>query len=100
MARILAAFLLLTALPSLAYSELVRWEIAKREPYAGGKPMGERGPYEELRGTVHFALDPAHAANKRIVDLNLAPKNGAGKVEFSADFRMLVPVDRSKANGA
>src|SRR4051812_17547391 len=80
-------------------AELVRWDIAKREPYAGGKPRGDVGPYEQWTGTVHFALDPADKANEQIVDLALAPRNAAGKVEFWADFRMLVPVDRSKASG-
>ena len=65
-----------------------------------GQPRGEAGPYEQWTGVVHFAIDPEHAANKQIVDLNLAPRNAGGKVEFSADFRMLVPVDRAKANGA
>ena len=83
-----------------AAAEVTRWEIAKREPYAGGQPRGEAGPYEQWTGVVHFAIDPEHAANKQIVDLNLAPRNAEGKVEFSADFRMLVPVDRAKANGA
>src|SRR5690242_15995257 len=81
-------------------AELVRWEITKREPYAGGKPRGDAGPYEQWTGTVYFAVDPNAAANEQIVDLNLAPRNAAGKVEFSADFRMLVPQDRSKSSGA
>jgi hypothetical protein len=94
------AVLILIAVSSPAAGELVRWDIARREPYAGGKPRGDRGPYEQWSGTVHFALDPGHAANRQIVDLALARRNASGKVEFSADFRMLVPVDRTKANGA
>jgi hypothetical protein len=83
-----------------AHGEVVRWEVKSRAPYAGGNPRGEAGAYEEWRGKVYFAIDPANDANAQIVDLRLAPRNGDGKVEFSADFRMLVPVDRSKANGA
>jgi len=82
-----------------SFAELARWDISKREPYAGGKPRGEAGPYEQWTGTVYFTLDPADKANEQIIDLKLAPRNTAGKVEFSADFRMLVPVDRSKASG-
>src|SRR5687768_7309683 len=81
-------------------AEVTRWEIVKREPYADGKPLGDRGPYERWTGKVHFALDPPAAANQQIVDLALAERNGEGKVEFWADFEMLVPVDRTKANGA
>jgi hypothetical protein len=99
--RVSVCYLLLTLLVSLpASGELVRWEVTKREPYAGGKPRGDAGPYEQWTGTAHFALDPNAVANEQIVDLKLAPRNAAGKVEFSADFRMLVPHDRSKANGA
>ncbi len=94
------AVLALIFIQSTAFGELVRWEIAKREPYAMGKPRGAAGPYEQWTGTVHFSLDPAHPANGQIVDLKLAPRNASGNVEFAADFRMLVPVDRSKANGA
>ena len=86
-------------LPLTGFAELTRWEITSRGPYAGGRPRGEAGPYEQWSGKVYFAVDPANAANAQIVDLRLAPKNAAGKVEFSADFRMLVPHDRSKANG-
>src|SRR5262249_37899154 len=89
-----------TAFQLTATAELVRWEIKKREPYAGGKPRGDAGVFEQWTGTVHFALDPQQPANGQIIDLKLAPRNSAGKVEFYADFRMLVPVDRSKANGA
>lgn len=102
MSRPAAALVLsfLIVIRSAVVGEVVRWEIASRQPYAGGKSLGDRGAYEEWRGSVHFAVDPAHAANRQIVDLALAPRNAAGKVEFSADFRMLVPVDRRKANGA
>jgi hypothetical protein len=99
MLRIALALILSLVLELSAFAELVRWDIAKREPYAGGKPRGDAGPYEQWTGTVHFALNPSDKANEQIVDLALAPRNAAGKVEFSADFRMLVPVDRSKASG-
>ena len=49
-------------------------------------------------GKVHFALDPKLAINKSIVDLDLAPKNARGEVEFTADFFMLKPVDPKKGN--
>lgn len=89
----------LLVLPTIASAELTRWQIDRREPYANGKSHGSVGPYETWTGTLYFALDPAQAANQAIVDLQFAPKNAAGKVEFSADFRMLVPVDLTKSNG-
>ena len=66
---------------------------------ANGQWFGAAGPYEKLSGKVHFALDPALPQNAIIVDLNLAPKNARGLVEFSADFYLLKPVDASRGNG-
>lgn len=94
------AVVLFAALPALLPAEVTRWEIKTREPYAGGKAMGDRGPYERWTGVVHYALDPRSEPNRAIVDLDLAPRNKEGKVEFWADFEMLVPADCSKANGA
>ena len=54
-----------------------RFEILIRRPLAGGasftSPAGEVGPYEELKGRLHFAVDPLHTANRRITDVELAP---------------------------
>jgi hypothetical protein len=88
------------ALAAPACGEVTRWELVKREPYQNGKTFGDRGAYERWTGRVHFAIDPAHEHNSQIVDLQLAPQNSQGRVEFSADIDLLVPADRAKANGA
>ncbi|WP_067677292.1 hypothetical protein [Nocardia miyunensis] len=54
-------------------------------------------PYEWLTATAEFAVDPAAAANARIVDLDRAPRTGDGRVRFDADVRMLRP--RTGGNG-
>ena len=100
MSRMFAAAALIFGLAAPLSAEVTRWEIVKREPYADGKAMGDRGPYEKWTGKVHFALDPAAEANQQIVDLNLVPTSDGGKLEFWAEFEMLVPAARSKANGA
>ena len=82
-----------------ASARVERLEITRREPVLNGKAWGNVGAYEKLVGKVHFALDPKLDANKKIVDLNLAPKNAKGEVEVTADFYMLKPVDTSKGNG-
>lgn len=73
-------------------------DIKQRGPYAEGMEFGDVGAYERLDGTVHFAVDPSDPSNNLITDLELAPKNSAGLVEFSADFRMLKPVDLDKGS--
>ena len=60
---------------------------------------GSRQKAPMTSSTVRFVLDPNDKANEQIVDLKLAPRNAAGKVEFSADFRMLLPADRFQVDG-
>src|SRR5213592_2515452 len=71
---------LLLGLP--AYAEVVRVEIQTRNDLAGGKSFGLAGPYEKLAGKIYFAVDPKNAANRSIADIDLAPRNASGKVEF------------------
>jgi hypothetical protein len=61
--------------------------------------FAERGAYEEITGTVRFAVDPADPHNALIADIELAPRNGDGKVEFSADLVIWKPVDIERGNG-
>ncbi len=47
--------------------------------------------YEAIYGLIHFVLDPDDPANASVTDLQYAPVNAEGLVEYSADFKMLVP---------
>jgi len=47
--------------------------------------------YEWVSGTVDFAVDPDHPANRRMVDLDRAPGGGDGPVRFDADLQLLRP---------
>jgi hypothetical protein len=67
--------------------------ITSRQPFAGGEAFGTVGPYEQLDGTVSCAVDPNHPANRLITDLPLAPRDASGLVHFSADVRVLRPVE-------
>ncbi len=62
----------------------VRLDIERRELFAGGDSFGDTGPYERLFGKVHFAIDPDEQGLPSIVDLDLAPRNAQGLVEFAA----------------
>ena len=79
----------------MAITELA---IAKRSSFDSGESFGDVGAYELLEGTAHFAVDPRNARNRGITDLDLAPRNGQGNVEFSADFAMLQPVITDRGN--
>ena len=57
------------------------------------------GSYERLDGTLAFAVEPAHPANVAIVDLDKAPVDAEGRVQFTGDFCLLQPVDPQRGNG-
>ena len=82
-----------------AQAALVRVEITERSAILGGKAFGKTGAYERLIGKAYFAVDPAAAANRDVVNLGLAPRNASGQVEFYADFVLFAPVDPKKSNG-
>src|SRR5262249_35833738 len=66
---------------------------------AGGKSWGLAGPYEKVRGTMHFAVRPENPHDRAVVDLGLAPRNARGEVEFSADFFVVKPKDPDRGSG-
>ena len=77
---------------------VVKLDITQREPFANGESFDPAGPYEYLRGTAHFAVDPLHPRNAAITDLELAPREADGTVAFSAQFAMLQPADPERGN--
>lgn len=95
LALILAAFASLNA-----QAKVIRIEIASRTDLAGGKEFGLAGAYEKLVGKVFFAVDPNDPHNKTIVDVDKAPRNAQGLVEFSSDLYILRPKDLNRGNGA
>jgi len=78
---------------------VTRFDVRLKRPLAGGAAFGDVGPYDELKGTLRFSIDPKHAANERITDVALAPRDHSGRVEFESDVSILVPVDRGRARG-
>jgi hypothetical protein len=79
-------------------AEVERIEILERELLAGGRSFGATGSYEKIKGRLHFAIDPEHAANARIVDLPLAPRDARGRVTFAGDFILLRPTNLARGN--
>ena len=73
-------------------------DITQREAFADGHVFDATGAYERLKGRAHFALDPAAPAQADIVDIDKAPRNADGLVEFSADILLLKPCDIAQGN--
>ncbi len=84
---------------SLSQARVVTVEVSVRETVLAGKAFGLAGSYERIAGTLRYAVDPDLAANRIITDIELAPRNSDGHVEFSAPFFMLKPVDMGRSNG-
>ena len=75
------------------------FEIRTREAFEGGTLFGDGGAYERIDGVVHVAVDPLHAANAGVVDIDRAARDAGGLVRFDADVTLLQPVDPARANG-
>jgi alpha/beta hydrolase family protein len=97
--RILSAILLVFVSLSPAVAEVVRIEVKSRTDLLAGKPFGAVGPYEKLIGRIYFEVDPSNDANKIITDIDKAPRNARGRVEFSTDFYLLKPKQIERGNG-
>jgi hypothetical protein len=76
----LLTFLLLFCSPAAA--AVVRIDVRERTAVLEGKPFGDTGAYECIKGRVHFEVDPKLAPNRIISDIELGPQNGRGRVEF------------------
>ena len=71
---------------------------AKQSPTFGGYSWPGVGQYEKIAGKAFGELDPKDPTNAIIVDLQLAPRNARGNVEYSFDFYILKPIDLTKGN--
>src|SRR5882757_10516050 len=83
------AAVLLVGIPSVQ-ARVTRIIIdTKVSPAFGGASFGTAGQYETIAGRVFGELDPNDPHNTIINDINLAPKNANGKVEYMATFFMV-----------
>lgn len=90
----------LTVISSSAEARLTSLNITSRGLVADGYAFGKTGPYEKLRGTAFFEINPKDPHNAVVFDIDKAPVTTDGLVAFSADFYILKPADLKKGNGA
>ena len=67
-------------------------------PAFGDQSFGSVGKYEQLDGTASGEIDPKDRLNSVIQDIELAPRNSRGMVEYSMDFSILKPIDTGASN--
>jgi hypothetical protein len=88
--RLVLPFVFLMVLSQSALAEVLRMDIRRRDDF---------GTHERLIGRVHFAIDPTLPANRGIADIEFAPKNKDGLVEFSSDLLLFTPKNAKLARG-
>src|SRR6185503_12661733 len=86
-------FVVLLALMSSSHAAVTKFVVESRSPYP------QDAKFEILAGHFEGTLDPGNAHNRIITDIALADRNAKGRVAYSATFRMIKPVDMSRASG-
>ena len=87
-ALLVAVLALLAGRPAVA--AVTHIEIARQDDF---------GTYDRVIARVYFAVDPRLPANRDIPDIEHAPTNDFGRVEFASDLVFLRPKP-GRANGA
>jgi len=77
-----------------AEARITKIDITTTEsPTFGGYSWTGVGQYEKLAGKAYGEVDPLDPKNASIVDIELAPRNSRGMVEYAFDFYILKPID-------
>lgn len=92
----MAAMLLRAILPMLAASLL---PAAVKQIHLVERADVPGYAYERVVAKVHLTVDPKLPGNRIIRDIDLAPRNAEGLVEFSADLFVLKPRNPVEGNG-
>src|SRR6202162_3082377 len=82
-----------------ADARITQLQITSQTPAFGGMSFGTVRPYETLLGRGSGEGGPHAPLNAVITDVQLAPRNARGMVEYSMDVVITKPVDLSKGNG-
>ena len=90
--------MLALGLAQAAEARVTSITITSIVPAYGGASFGSVGPYQFVTGIANGAVDPADPKNAVIQDIALAPLDAKGRVAYSTNFQILMPVDESKGN--
>src|SRR5215467_2766488 len=72
---------------------IVEITIDAIEPFAAGQSFGDAGSYRRIKGIAKGEIDPAVPQNRVIADLDKAPRNARGMIEYETDFFILRPAE-------
>lgn len=92
-----ALSLLILGYAPLANARVSRIVVESRAPLAD-LPPGSIA-YERIQGVLYGEVDPHDRRNAIIQDIDLAPRNAHGMVEYAATFTLLKPIKTSDSTG-
>src|SRR5262245_11311141 len=93
------ALCLAAATMGTAEAKITKIEITRVEsPTFEGRSFGTVGQYEKLVGRAYGEVDPKDKRNAVIVDIQNAPKNANGMVEYDTDIYILKPINMANSN--
>jgi hypothetical protein len=93
---LLVGIALTLLLSSTAQAKLTKFVIdnsRSESPTFGGHVFAGVGQYEKIVGTGFGEVNPNDAKNSVMVDIQLAPRNSNGNVEYAFDFYILKPMN-------
>lgn len=73
--------------------------ITSRAPAFNNQAFGSVGQFEKIKGIATGEIDPKDRRNALITDIQFAPKNARGRVEYRTNFTLVKPVDMGKSAG-
>jgi len=83
----------------LAEARITKIEIDQarsQSPTFGGYSWPGVGQYEKVVGIAYGEVNPHDRQNRVIVDIEFAPRNARGNVEYAFNFYILKPIDLKK----
>ena len=88
---------LFTASPADARITRIEIDTARSQsPTFGGFSWPGVGQYEKIVGKAFGEVNPHDRQNRVIVDIEFAPRNARGNVEYAFNFYILKPIDLKK----
>jgi hypothetical protein len=89
---------ILVAASVAADARTTQIQILTRGTAFGGHSFAGVGQYEFITGIATGEVSPTNPQNAVITDIQLAPRNTRGNVEYQHNFYILQPLDPSKGN--
>src|SRR5882724_7178408 len=100
LARAALAVAAIACVASVSEARITQLQVVRLEsPTFGGAAFGSVGAYEKITARAFGEVDPTLPGNALITDIQYAPRNARGMVEYSTDVVIVKPIDPSKGSG-